>query len=231
MGSACCRRVRSDTTSTIFLRSKFTLITDNKPLQYIFNPSKLIQKVVSAILARWAITQMVYNYDVQYTPGQDIGHADAMSRLRFKDYGDDLIAVALSTFEKPVIDDEKSREEVQSNEITKRMMNKIRNGNWKNFTKMEQRFYKCFKCPNHTWCKTNTDYQPKTSDWKFPRRPSTTQCFSEEKLGEKNACLLFLDNEIKQFVKNCPECTKNRPRFYRQMGKTAYGLALWSRTR
>ena len=37
---------------------------------------------------------MFFDHDVQYTPGQDIGHADAMSRLRFKDDEDDLVAVA-----------------------------------------------------------------------------------------------------------------------------------------
>ena len=122
------------------LGRKFTLRTDHKPLQYIFNPSNQIPKVVSARLARWAITLMAYDYDVQYTPGQDIGHADAMSRLRFKDDEDDLVAVAMATFEKPVIDAEKLRKEMQSDELTKRMMNRIRTGNWKNCTKMEKHF-------------------------------------------------------------------------------------------
>ena len=83
---------------------------------------------------------MAYDYDVQYTPGQDIGHADAMSRLRFKDDEDDLVAVAMATFEKPVIDAEKLRKEIQSDELTKRMMNRVRTGNWKNCTKMEKSF-------------------------------------------------------------------------------------------
>ena len=86
------------------LGRKFTLRTDHKPLQYIFNPNSQIPKVVSARLARWAITLMAYDYEVQYTPGQEIGHADAMSRLRFKDDENDLVAVAMATFEKPVID-------------------------------------------------------------------------------------------------------------------------------
>ena len=50
---------------------------------------------------------MAYDYDVQNTPGQDIGHADAMSRLRFKDDEDDLNAGAMATIEKPVIDAKK----------------------------------------------------------------------------------------------------------------------------
>ena len=132
---AVTRRLRQ-----FLLGRKFTLRTDHKPLQYIFNPSNQIPKVVSARLARWTITLMAYDYDVQYTPGQDIGHADAMSRLRFKDDEDDLVAVAMATFEKPVIDAEKLRKEMQSNEFTKRMMNRIRTGNWKNCTKMEKSF-------------------------------------------------------------------------------------------
>ena len=83
---------------------------------------------------------MAYDYDVQYTPAQNIGHADAMSRLRFKDDEDDLVAVAMATFEKPVIGYDRLRKEMQSNEFTKRMMNRIRTGNWKNCTKIWKSF-------------------------------------------------------------------------------------------
>ena len=83
---------------------------------------------------------MAYDYDVQYTPGQDICHADAMSRLRRKNHDGDLVAVAMATFEKPVIDAEKLRKEMQSDEFTMRMINRIQTENWKNCTKMENSF-------------------------------------------------------------------------------------------
>ena len=50
---------------------------------------------------------MAYYYDVQNTPCEDIGHADGMSRRRFKDDEDDLVAVAIVAFEKRVIHVEK----------------------------------------------------------------------------------------------------------------------------
>ena len=66
------------------------------------------------------------------------GHVDAMCRLLFEDDEDDSVAVARATFEKRVIDAEKLRKEMESNELTKRMMKRIRTGNWKNCTKMEK---------------------------------------------------------------------------------------------
>ena len=78
---------------------------------------------------------MTYDYDVQNTPRQDIGQADAMSRLRFKDDENDLVAVAMATIEKLVVYSEKLRKEMQSNEFTKRMMKRVRSGIWKNCTK------------------------------------------------------------------------------------------------
>ena len=71
---------------------------------------------------------MTYDYDVQNTPRQDIGQADAMSRLRFKDDENDLVAVAMATIEKLVVYSEKLQKEMQSNEFTKRMMKRVRSG-------------------------------------------------------------------------------------------------------
>ena len=43
-------------------------------------------------------------YDVQYIHGEDVGHADAMSRVRFEDDRNDLVPTFAATFEKLVID-------------------------------------------------------------------------------------------------------------------------------
>ena len=199
------------------LGRKFTLRTDHKPLQYIFNPSNQIPKLVSARPGRWAITLMAYDYDVQYTPGQDIDHADAMSRLRFKDDEDDLVAVAMATFEKPVINAEKLRKEIQSNEFTKRMMYRIRTGNWKNCTKMEKSF---MNVSNALTVQNDLIYNGSRVFIQITCRKQMIEKFHYVHQGinalkilvKNNAWWPFMDNDIEQFVKNCPECSKNRPR-------------------
>ena len=43
-------------------------------------------------------------YDVQHIHGENVGHADAMSRVRFEDDRNDLVPTFEAIFEKLVID-------------------------------------------------------------------------------------------------------------------------------
>ena len=60
---------------------RFTLQTDHKPLKYLFAPDKEIPKTTSARITRWAIALMGFDFELKYTPGEQIPHADALSRL------------------------------------------------------------------------------------------------------------------------------------------------------
>ncbi|MEL7079444.1 MAG: RNase H-like domain-containing protein [Cyanobacteria bacterium J06582_2] len=199
------------------LGRKFTLRTDHKPLQYIFNPNSQIPKVVSARLARWAITLMAYDYEVQYTPGQEIGHADAMSRLRFKDDENDLVAVAMATFEKPVIDINVLQKELRSNDFTQRVMGRIRKGNWRNCTKMENSFAKisdALTIQNDLIYNGSRVFIPVAYRKQvIEKLHDVHQGVNALKCIVKNvAWWPLMDNDIEQFVKNCPECNQHRPR-------------------
>ncbi|CAF5013326.1 unnamed protein product, partial [Rotaria socialis] len=59
----------------------FELVTDNKPLLSIFNPTKGIPVTTANRLQRWAIYLMGYNYSIRYKPTKLHGNADALSRL------------------------------------------------------------------------------------------------------------------------------------------------------
>ena len=140
-----------------------------------------------------------------------------MSRLRFKDDEEDLVAVAIATFEKTVIEVDKLRKEMQSNEFTKRMMNRIRTGNWKNSTKMEKSF---MNVSNALTIQSGLVYNglrnfiPNTCRKQVIEQihDVNQDIDSLKNLVKHNAWWPFMDCDVEQFVKNCPDCSKHRPR-------------------
>ena len=74
--------------NTSFWGKKFTLQSDHKPLEFIFNPCKEIPKVTSACLMRWALSLSIFDYEIKYVKGENIPHVDALSRLDFSTAGD-----------------------------------------------------------------------------------------------------------------------------------------------
>ena len=65
------------------LGKQFTLQTDHKPLKYLFAPDEEIPKKASNRITRWAIALMGFDYELKYTPREQIPHADALSRIYF----------------------------------------------------------------------------------------------------------------------------------------------------
>ena len=77
---------------------RFTLQTDHKPLKYHFVPDEEIPKTASARITRWAIALMGFDYVLTYTPGEQITHADALSRMDFdeEESHDDQVCFAIN---------------------------------------------------------------------------------------------------------------------------------------
>ncbi|UYV80756.1 K02A2.6-like [Cordylochernes scorpioides] len=65
---------------------KFTLETDNKPLQYIHSPKREISTNMSARLQRWSLILSSYNFRIECKKTGDRGNADGLSRLLFEEY-------------------------------------------------------------------------------------------------------------------------------------------------
>ena len=59
----------------------FTILSDHKPLQHLFNKKQTIPVLASARIKRWALILSAYDYRVQYKPGVQHGNADGLSRL------------------------------------------------------------------------------------------------------------------------------------------------------
>lgn len=59
----------------------FTIVTDHKPLLRLLHPTKQTPDILSPRLLRWSLWLSMYNYQLVYRPGCNIGQADALSRL------------------------------------------------------------------------------------------------------------------------------------------------------
>ena len=87
------------------------MITGYQHILYLDNSSAEIQQFLTGRVCCSVRNDTTYDYDVQYTIGLDIVHADAMPGLKFKD---NLVAVAMVTFEKRVFDAEKLWKKLRS---------------------------------------------------------------------------------------------------------------------
>ena len=59
----------------------FTILSDHKPLQYLFKESNPLPVMASARIQRWALTLAAYDYKIVYKPGSSNANADMLSRL------------------------------------------------------------------------------------------------------------------------------------------------------
>lgn len=76
---------------------RFILLTDHKPLTYLFGPKKGIPVLAASRLQRWAILLSGYVYDIQYRTSKQNANADFLSRLpgsgEFGDQQDDFVVM------------------------------------------------------------------------------------------------------------------------------------------
>ena len=66
-----------------FLKGKKILISDHRPLEFIFYPRKDSPKATTSRILRWAIRLMAFDFDIEYIKGNSIPRVDPLSRLRF----------------------------------------------------------------------------------------------------------------------------------------------------
>ena len=59
----------------------FTICSDHKPFQHLFNENRLIPSLASARIQRWALALSAYEYNIVYKSGNSNANADLLSRL------------------------------------------------------------------------------------------------------------------------------------------------------
>lgn len=116
---------------------KFTLITDHKPLQYIFDPKKGIPVMSLARQQRYAIFLSGFNYTIQYRNSKANANADSLSRLPIKqseipqdeEETDILYTEILSSLP---ISTHTVAKESRSDPIISKVMHYVKTDNWPN---------------------------------------------------------------------------------------------------
>ena len=63
----------------------FTILSDHKPLQHLFQETRGIPTLASARIRRWALVLAAYDYSIKYKPGAAHANADVLSRLPLPD--------------------------------------------------------------------------------------------------------------------------------------------------
>ena len=64
---------------------QFTILTDHKTLELVFNPDKTTPQTAATRIQRWALILAAYNYNIQYKEGSQNPNADAFSPLPLSD--------------------------------------------------------------------------------------------------------------------------------------------------
>ena len=125
------------------LGRRFTLQTDHKPLKYLFAPDEEIPKTASARITRWAIALMGFDYELRYTPGEQIPRADAMSRMDFgEDESDnDRVCFAINNIyfaHSDLVTQAENKTELGTNRLFQDITKRIKSGNWNNVQKRKK---------------------------------------------------------------------------------------------
>ena len=125
------------------LGRRFTLQTDHKPLKYLFAPDEEIPKTASARITRWAIALMGFDYELKYTPGEQIPHADALSRMDFDEDESDNDRVCFPIHniyfaQSDLVTQAEIKTELGTNRLFQDIMKRIKSGNWKKCSEAEK---------------------------------------------------------------------------------------------
>ena len=126
------------------LGRRFTLQTDHKPLKYLFIADEEIPKTASARITTSAIALMGFDFELKYTTGEQIPHADALSRLDFDDDDDnDRVRFALDIInfvQSDLVTQSDIKIELGLNRLFQDVIKQTKSGIWKQCSEAEKGF-------------------------------------------------------------------------------------------
>ena len=123
----------------------FTLQTDHKPLKYLFATEEEIPKTASARITRSAIAVMGFDYELKYTPGEQMPHADAFSRMDLDEDESDNDRVCLEInniyfAQSNLVTQVEIKTDLGTIRFFRDIMKRIKSSHWKQFSEAEKGF-------------------------------------------------------------------------------------------
>ena len=202
------------------LGRRFTLQTDQKPLKHLFAPDEEISKTASARITRWAISLMGFDFELKYTPGEQIPHADALSRLDFDDDDDnDRVCFALDNIyfvQSDLVTKSDIKTELGSNRLFQDVIKRLKSGIWKQCSEAEKGFEQqkdALTIHNGMIFRGVVPFIP-------PKLRPMVMTNAHETHPVKNATETAartmawwpgISQDILRYVSKCKECQENRP--------------------
>ena len=126
------------------LGGSFTLQTDHKPLKHLFAPDEEIPKTASARFTRCAIALLGIDFELKYTPGEQIPLPDAFSRLDFyNDDENDRVCFALDNIyfvQSHLVTQSDVKTELGLDRLFQNVIKEIKSGIWKQCSEAEKVF-------------------------------------------------------------------------------------------
>ena len=202
------------------LGRQFCVETDHKPLVPLFSKTSSIPTGTSARICRWALQLMSYDYSIKYVPGEDLPHADALSRLRFKGEEDaDMNQVAAFIncveFEGKLLDPEEVRLELKE-PFMSRILERVKKGWWSNCTQAEKPFLRVsgrLTIENGILYRGTRVFVPlrlRKRAFQISHGDAHSGIHSSIRRLKISAWWPGMDSDIERFVRQCEVCGRNK---------------------
>ena len=196
---------------------KFDLVTDNKPLFFIFNPNKAVPVMTAARLQRWSLFLMAYDYNIVHKSASENKVADTLSRYQTS-------CAESDTFDVNYVQDTILPCPVSKNRVLKvskadkemRMLyTYIKNG-WSSKTNFDLRNYAVFK--NEFSLQDSLIYRGARLVIPPSLRKEVLNRLHEGHIGTDaiksiaRQCVWWpsIDHDIQMLVKTCTECCESK---------------------
>ena len=163
---------------------------------------------------------MGFDFELKYTPGEQIPHADALSRLDFDDDdNNDRVCFALDNIyfvQSDLVTQSDIKTELESNRLFQDIIKRIKTAIWKQCSEAEKRFEQqkdALTIHNGIIFRVVVPFIP-------PKLRTMVMAKAHETLSGKNAtetavrlmaCWPGISQDVLRYVSKCMECQENRP--------------------